>query len=177
MNAKVVFVVVFVILLLAGSAVLMIPSFGGYNPKKWPVPLSGTPDRVLKKLNSTLKLNTVPVSTTIEKVPLPTGSEALGFMAEYDNKTQIIGIVAKLNISAKNLAQQVIGLYDEHKDKFSSFRYSLGTNNGFAEATAENLVFNLWYKGDWLIEVLCYGEDPGEAMSYFKQSLYRVING
>ncbi len=177
MNAKVVFVVVFIILLLAGSAVLIIPSLGGYNPKEWPVPSSGTPDQVLGKLNSTLKLSTVPVYATIEKVPLPAGSEAVGFMAKYDNETQILGVVAKLNTSAKNLAQQVIGLYDEHRDKFSSFKYSLGTNNGFAEAAAKNLVFSLWYKDNWLIEVLCYGKNPGKAMDYFKQSFYKVING
>lgn len=167
MNFRAIFAAVFVILLVAGSIILLMPG-EEMSSSEWPTPSDKTTFLQLLSINGTRDMNVIevmPLRYMPGNVSLPKGGYAVGVYMSYRNVTPVIAIIAFLNSSASDVANTIISQYRNYSITYKTFR-----DSGYMELRTGNIVLQMWYRGKWIVEVMTQaGYD--EAIQEFKSMM------
>jgi len=171
LNFRAIFAAVFVILLVAGSIIFLLPG-EEMSSSEWPTPSDKTTFLDLLSINGTKNMNVVEV-TPLKHMPgnisLPKGGYAVIIYMSYRNVTPVIAIIAFLNSSASSVANVIINTtinqYRNYNPTYKTFK-----DSGYMELRAENIILQMWYRGKWIVEVATQsGYD--EAILEFKSMM------
>ncbi|MGY0287919.1 MAG: DUF3242 domain-containing protein [Candidatus Methanodesulfokora washburnensis] len=167
MNFRAIFAAVFVILLVAGSIIFLLPG-EEMSSSEWPTPSDKTTFLDLLSINGTKNMNVVevmPLKYMPGNISLPKGGYAVGIYMSYRNVTPVIAIIAFLNSSASSVANKIVDQYRNYNPTYKTFK-----DSGYMELRAENIILQMWYRGKWIVEVATQsGYD--EAILEFKSMM------
>lgn len=167
LNFRAIFAAIFVILLVAGSIIFLLPG-EEMNSSEWPTPSDKTTFLQLLSINGTKDMNVIevmPLRYMPGNVSLPKGGYAVGVYMSYRNVTPVIAIIAFLNSSASNVANTIVNQYRNYSITYKTFR-----DSGYMELRTGNIILQMWYRGKWLVEVATQaGYD--EAILEFKSMM------
>jgi hypothetical protein len=167
LNFRAIFAAVFVILLVAGSIIFLLPG-EEMSSSEWPTPSDKTTFPELLSINGTKNMNVVEV-TPLKYMPgnisLPKGGYAVGIYMSYRNVTWVIAIIAFLNSSASDVANKIVDQCRNYNPTYKTFK-----DSGYMEVRIKNIILQMWYRGKWIVEVMTQsGYD--EAILEFKSMM------
>lgn len=167
LNFRAIFAAVFVILLVAGSIIFLLPG-EEMSSSEWPTPSDKTTFLELLSINGTKNMNVVevmPLKYMPGNVSLPKGGYAVGIYMSYRNVTPVIAIIAFLNSSASSVANKIVDQYRNYNPTYKTFK-----DSGYMELRTGNIILQMWYRGKWIVEVATQsGYD--EAILEFKSMM------